>query len=748
MQGKASTAPGVISDSHHVSFGPFRFDRRGLVLSAGDGPLPVPPKPLMVLRCLIDRAGEVVLKRDLIDVVWEDAAVTENSLVEAVRLLRKALDDDPGDPTYIQTVHRRGYRFIAGVTRHNESEAVGNTVRATSLPGILGRGLQNPARWEGRILRAGVLLLAIVAAAAMLARWRSGAIATTAPTSQATRISLSLPAGLPAAGRVAVSADGGRIAYVTRTGGGTQIVLRELNQFGFTTLAGTEGARGRPSFSPDGRELAFTVRGDAPALWTIKKVSVGGSITITLASFEKGHPEVTWEADGNIYIHPRYQGDIYRVSGDGGELERVRTADRSNLEQVSRPQLLPDLRTLLFTSTPEFGDGGSRAILRALDTGDEETLLDGVTRARYVPTGHLVYTREESLWARPFDVSELAFAGEARRVGSAIGFTVSAGGTLVVHEGSAAEVDPDGTRKDQTPRAVSVDRNGTRRALSLSTSRCRYPSLSPGGEELVLACPGEGATSDIALGNLETGTFTRWRSEADDHAPIWTPDGAAITYSSDRDGVWSIRTRPADRRGPEEILLESEHPLFPSSWSPDGTVLAFQRIHPDTGEDIWMLPLEGERDPYAWLVSPAHESGARFSPDGKWIVYHSRESGAWHVYAEEYDGPGPRIQLSSLDGGWPVWSRNGDELIYLANPNGMPMVVDIGHGPGLARSRPRPLFEGGIGALRDRRGAAFDIAPDGESFVVIGPEQSPSGDKILIVLDWFAELQRLVPTER
>jgi hypothetical protein len=297
---------------------------------------------------------------------------------------------------------------------------------------------------------------------------------------------------------------------------------------------------------------------------------------------------------------------------------------------------------------------------------------------------------------------------------------------------------------------VWVDRNGVRRPLSFQTNRCRHPSLSPSGQQLALACRGEGSGFDIGLGNLELGTFALWPSEGEDFAPIWTPDEVAITYSSHRDEGWSIRTKPADGSGPEEQLLESEYPLYPSSWSPDGKVLAFQWILPDTGEDIWLLPLEGERRPLPWRNSTSHESGARFSPDGRRIVYHSRESGAWHVYVGEYDGSGARKQLSTRNGGWPAWSRDGEIFYLTGSGERLLMSLDTEQGPGSIPSKPRPLFEeGGFFVPLDRRGPVFDLAPDGESIVFIGAEQDPQPvTKLHIVVNWFEELKQLVPTGR
>lgn len=736
-----------------VAFGPYQFDRRGLLLSRDDEAVAVTPKALLVLRCLLDRPGKVVLKDDLLERVWDGAAVSENSLIEAIRALRQALGDNPRTPAYIETAHRRGYRFIAAVSVDGGGRAAGTDGWGESFLETLGRRIQRFAPWERRILLVSVAVLAVVATATSFGTWRYWSLSRTSPTSQpALRFPIALPTSLPLSSGVAVSPDGRQMAYTAAVGDSTQIVLKEWDRFGFTVVAGTEGARGSPSFSPDGRELAFKVRGDAEPLWTIKKVSVDGSSPVALAYFGIGNLSLRWESDDNIYINRRGDGAIYRVSSDGGDPDTLRTPDRSSGEESSGPQLLPDGRTLLFTSVPLIGSRAeARAVLLSLDTGDEKTLLEGVSGARYMRSGHLVYTRAGSVWAMPFDVAEHELRGtESRVVDRANGLVFYDHDTLV-YLGSPPDPGPGGAQSRRGARPVWVDRSGDRRPLSLPTpDGCLYPSLSPDGIELALACRGEGSPTQIWLGNLERGTFTRWQSEGESFTPIWTPGGAAITYSSRLEDIWSIRTKRADGSAPEEILLTSEYPLFPSSWSPDGKVLAFLWILPDTGEDIWLLPAAGERTPTPWLNSPHHESGARFSPNGEWIAYHSDVSGMWHVYAEEYPGPGAKLTLSSADGGWPVWSRDGRKLVYLSNPERLAMVIDFQQGPGLIPGKPRPLLEQRIVAARSRQGPAFDLAPDGESLLFIGSERaSPQPrTRLHVVLNWSADLERLAPTGR
>jgi Tol biopolymer transport system component len=345
-----------------------------------------------------------------------------------------------------------------------------------------------------------------------------------------------------------------------------------------------------------------------------------------------------------------------------------------------------------------------------------------------------------------FDTNALALRGQEVRLGEAVVGAVSDNGTFVY---AGTPVHLDGDAAPATVRALRVDRDGTRGAVSLPSDGCGSPSLSPDGRRLALVCPGGGQRRDIAIGDLRRDLLTRWPSEGRDRSPVWTPDGTAIAYSSERDGVWRLQLRRVHGTQPAETLWESDQPLYPNSWHPDGRVLAVQRILPETGEDIWLLDVNGDRRPVAWLASPANESGARFSRDGKWIAYHSNESGSWHVYAAEYPGPGTKTQLSIESGGWPLWSRSGRELFYYANrPTGVLMVVDAGPAALLDPSRPRPLFDERLSIIRTRQGSAFDVGPEDDWFVVSGLEQRRVHTEIHVVFNWFDELRRRVPIER
>ncbi len=228
--------------------------------------------------------------------------------------------------------------------------------------------------------------------------------------------------------------------------------------------------------------------------------------------------------------------------------------------------------------------------------------------------------------------------------------------------------------------------------------------------------------------------------ESFDGWPIWTPDGTRLTFSAtaSRDLYW----QPVDGSEEAQPLLEREHRQYPVSWSPDGTALTYMELHPDTRSDIWVLSFP-DRTPSPFVATPADERGPMFSPDGRWIAYTSDESGQDEVYVQPYPGPGSKGMVSTAGGDEPVWSVDGRELFYRSGDQ--MMAVSVETEPTFSVGTPQILFEGPY-----ERGVysnpSYDVSPDGERFVMIRSNRDPTRTQLTVVLDWFDELQRLVPT--
>ena len=230
--------------------------------------------------------------------------------------------------------------------------------------------------------------------------------------------------------------------------------------------------------------------------------------------------------------------------------------------------------------------------------------------------------------------------------------------------------------------------------------------------------------------------------------PRWLPDGKRGAFGSSRaGGAENLFWKPADGSGPVEQLTESELTQYPSSWSPDGQVLAFDELHSTTAMDIWVLPLQGERKPRPFLQTQFDEGAAVFSPDGHWLAYTSNESSRYEVYVRPFPGPGGKRQISTEGGNEPVWAKNGRELFYREG-NKM-MAVEITTQPTFRAGTPTLLFEGQYWHQEGMLRADYDITSDGQRFLMVKEgEQEERPRQINVVLNWFEELKRRVPTEQ
>jgi Tol biopolymer transport system component len=294
-----------------------------------------------------------------------------------------------------------------------------------------------------------------------------------------------------------------------------------------------------------------------------------------------------------------------------------------------------------------------------------------------------------------------------------------------------------------------------------------FPRLSPDDRRVAVAI--EEQETQLWLYDLSRETLTRLTFEGNSNQfPVWTPDGKRITFESNKDGPQNIFWRLVDGSGGLERLTTSDYTQVPMSWSPNGQLLAFIEINPTTGRDIWVLrmgdpsassgqvPSTGSgqvpsassgqgRKAEPFLRTRFDEGAPRFSPDGRWLAYISDESGRREIYVQPYPGPGGKRQISTEGGTEPVWNPNGRELFYRSGAK--MMAVDIATQPGFTVGKPRMLFEGRY-LPTPATFPNYDVAPDGQRFLMLEPIESAgtAPTQVNVVLNWFEELKRRVPT--
>jgi serine/threonine-protein kinase len=472
-----------------------------------------------------------------------------------------------------------------------------------------------------------------------------------------------------------------------------------------------------------------------------------------------------WGANDTI-VFANARGGLLQVPAAGGTPQPFTKLDQSKGERSHRlPHFLPDGRSILFTITQSSATTGlsnAQIVVRSLADGQQRVVVTGGVDGRYVESGHIVYARENTLMAVPFDPRRLAVTGPAIAVvegvlqahgpfgpgGVSVGetgaaqFSVSPSGALVYT--------PGGPFSENLRSLVWVDRHGAEEPLAAPLHNYLGPRLSPDGKRLLVGALGFEPT--MWLYDMTRGTFAPTGPPTDVFWPIWSPDGRRVTYGSDLAGrgLESVRLDG----GPAETIIAGGNNA-PGAWSPDGRTLAFTRLLPTSGWEMRVWSADGgDRALHAPSSTPFLERYPTFSPDGRWLAYASDESGRDEVYVQPYPGSG-REQISTGGGLAPAWSRDGRELFYMIPSPGNPfvdpvntrlMVVSVSHDSVLVAGPPRFLFEGHYTQCSPMR--CYDPAPDGQHFVMVKFSDSPLPNEpvntqMVVVLNWFDELKRM-----
>ncbi len=541
-----------------------------------------------------------------------------------------------------------------------------------------------------------------------------------------------------------ISPDGTRLAYVLGNWQTGHLYLRTSDQLEGTLLAGTEQAQA-PFFSPDGQWVAFFTEKK------LKKVSVRGGVPQSLCDVTWAGPGGTWGMDGTIIFAPDDTGGLWRISAAGGKPEQLTRPDEAIKNSSHRwPQFLPDGKGVVYTNHEGPGrdyDEATIAVL-SLDTKQQKTLIRGGTYGRYVPSGHLVFVHNGTLFAAPFDLEGLELTGPPTPVLESVAFTTDAGdaeydfsqtGTLVYRRGEPLT---------QLSTLVWVDRQGAITPLVDTPRNYRSPALAPDGKRLAVAISTESKENPthVWVYDMERESFTRLTSEDDwDISPVWSPDSQRVTYATGKDSnSLDIMWKPADGAGEAEKLTGGSSNQTPTSWSPDGKVLAFTKWDEKTEGDIWFLRLEGDRKPEVFLQTPSAENSPRFSPDGRWLAYASTDWVQDEIFVRPFSGGERKWQISNGASSSARWSPDGKELFYVQDKTMMVVAVST-DGSSFSADKPRKLFE-----IPSRWYTGFDVAPDGQRFVMAKPaedKKDANRTHLTFVFNWFEDLKAKVPTK-
>jgi Tol biopolymer transport system component len=368
----------------------------------------------------------------------------------------------------------------------------------------------------------------------------------------------------------------------------------------------------------------------------------------------------------------------------------------------------------------------------SIDSSETKMLMKISSRVLYAPPGYLLYVREGVLLARPFDAGTLSFTGEEMTVVDRVGnfsstgnayFSVSANGEVLSYLG--------GDRRSQL---IWLNRSGAQTGTIGEPAEYWLPRLSRDGKMLAVdLVDRKDATNDIWIYDLERLTFSRFTFDSGvENGSLWTPDRHRIVYARDRDGPPHLFQKSLDDSGEGEMLLPAgtSGAQYPYDFTPDGQFLLYREVRADTGVDLYLLPMSGDRTPRPFANTQFDESDARMSYDGKWVAYVSNQSGKREVYVQRLEG-GERIQVSNGGGGSPHWRPDGRELYYVAGQK--VIAVPVTPGDKFQMGTAVTLFTFDL--------LEFEVAPDGQRFLIRTNTAVPALP-LSVATAWSANLKR------
>ena len=521
-----------------------------------------------------------------------------------------------------------------------------------------------------------------------------------------------------------------------------QLHLRPMDDPEGTLIRGTEGVN-EAFFSPDGEWIAFFTGQQ------LKKVSLRGGVPITLCEVSSTTAHGSWGPGDTIIFGDSNQ--LFRLSSNGGKPEELIKANEG-IDAYRTPQILPDGKAVLYTAVLGLGSGDFRIEILFLETGQSKVAIEDGKSGQYANTGHLIYepSGTGTLMAVPFDLQALEVKGDPVQVLQGVRQTLSGSADYsLADDGTLVYVEGEGGTLTFPGKPVWVNRDGgeVESIVENTLEFPRYPRISPDGRRLAITT-GQGNAGGLWVYDLGGQPPYPLSLEGMNSRPVWTPDGKKVAFSS---GVGTLRDLfwiPADGStlDPEPLLESNPSDQFPESWTPDGQELIFVQTNANGANDIMAVsPNEGEPRLVVQTQhsAPTSERGgvASLSPDGNWLAYVSAVTGEPEIWVRPYPGPGAPVRVSPSGGLEPVWSRDGHEVYYLEGSK--MMAVKIEAQPELRPQPAEALFDGDY-FYRNR--PSYDVATDGR-FLMIQPTATTQDAQIYVVLNWFEELKRLVPTD-
>ena len=627
----------------------------------------------------------------------------------------------PGVPGAIHKLLRRCLRKDPRQRLADIADARFAIEDATADEPIAAPRAASTTRW----LVVSLMLAAALAAGVLLGSRGRFSFPGSAPATAATtsRVELNLPAAVElfvgSPQNVAVSDDGARVAFIGISGGVRQLHLRDIKQFDAVALRGTENVTSC-FFSPSSAEIGF-IASDR----TLRKVSPSEGLIVTLAQDVDPYNGAAWGAD-NVITFVR-AGTLWQVPAAGGTPRQITTLDRAHGElSQSSPASAAGGKAILFTSITSGRRDASHVEALSLSSNSRQVVVESGVRPIVTATGHLLFYRDGSILAAPFDADRLQPKAQPVRVVDGLAVDSITGAPMIAVSRTGVIVYPPAAATSS--RLVYVSREGVEQPVGEGARLLQSPTLSPDGHRIVVQ-----SNLDLWVQDLTRGTFIRLTSDdtSGNSYPVWTRDGSRIVFRT----LTGLRVIRAEG-GTAEPIPDTSSADYPSSVSADGK-LAFSRITAAKSSDVYVLSLSGAPTPSPLVTSAAFDGGAQFSPDGRWIAYASDESGQLEVYVRSYPMSDRKWPVSTRGGTGPRWNRNGKEIFYRSGNKIMAADVAVS-GRDVVLQTPHQLFDQRYAYGANTALANYDVTLDGKEFIMI--KNDPGASHLNVVLNWFDEL--------
>lgn len=530
-----------------------------------------------------------------------------------------------------------------------------------------------------------------------------------------------------------ISHDGTMIVFKANN----RFYVRKMNSMEATPLAGIENAS-TPFFSPDDKWIAFFRNGK------LEKTTVGVGTPIYLADASDNRGG-TWSKNGSIIFSPFPVSDLKMISADGGVVKNITTIDSTKNERTHRwPSCMPDGRHVLFTvgliSSPDYYEN-ARIDVVDIETGERKTVFQGASNAKYISTGHLLFSRSGVLFIVPFDAEKLEVTGQPVPVVQGVYSEITTGITNFIISDNGTLVYLPGAVEGESRKIVKIDMKGTTTIIDSGSHPYIEPKLSPDNTKIAVVVR-DGEDFDIWIFDIRNQTMNKLTFGGLNRTPLWSPDGKMIAFfKRTRDGKSGIFVKPADGSGEEKEIYDGKNiRTYLNYWSRDGKFLIIDHLTQNAQSDLLVIPLTGNEMPWKYLSTPKDEYEGVLSPNGKWIAYLADENNSYQIFVRSFPEKEGKWQISTDVADEPRWSHDGKTLFYRKSSQMMSVPVtttttfSAGTPSVLIKNFPTQNVDSGI---------SYDITSDDKYFITTQPAKGISYKNISVVLNWTEEISRM-----